>query len=97
MTEEEIKEMFEKIQGQIKILEGFKKSLESFTTIPFNVDKAWRERFKDIVGLKVSTKDLDSEDQAVNEGGAGTYDVLGDPDGFLEFTVQGTTYYIPYY
>lgn len=47
--------------------------------------------------LKKSTKGTDTEDQAVDEGGAGTYNVLKEPDGFLEITINNLTYYLPYF
>lgn len=45
----------------------------------------------------VSSKTAASETQAVDEGGAGTYDVAKAPDGFVQTTVANTTYYIPMY
>lgn len=47
--------------------------------------------------LSVSTKGADEEDQAVNEAGSGTYNVLKEPVGFLEVEIDGTTYNLPYY
>lgn len=42
-----------------------------------------------------STKGATSENQAVNEGGSATYNVLKAPDGFLQITINGVLYYIP--
>ena len=70
--------------------------LRSSTTIPYDIDQAFQQRIGDKT-LKVSTKGVNTEDQAVNEGGVATYDVLGDPDGFLQITIANTIYYLPYY
>ncbi len=75
----------------------FIQSLKNATTIPFDVDGAFRDRLSDSLDLMVSTKGANSEDQAVDEGGSATYDVLGDPAGFLEINIAGTVYYLPYY
>lgn len=90
---EEIKQLQEQVVKLTQRLD----SLQSSTTIPFDVDRAFRDRFRDITGLSVSSKNLDSEDQAVNEGGASTYSVMGDPDGFLQITISNVAYYIPYF
>ena len=89
--------MNEDLARRVEQLELEIKNLKSSTTIPFEVDRAFRDRFRDILILKPSSKNLDSEDQAVDESGSGTYSVLGDPDGFLVTVVAGTNYYIPYY
>jgi hypothetical protein len=75
----------------------FTQSLKSSSSIPYDVDGAFRDRLRNIFALYVSSKSADSEDQSVNEAGSGTYSVMGDPDGFLEITVDGTLYYIPYF
>lgn len=76
----------------------FMQNMKSFDSIPVEVDKALRRRLlSSIAQLAVSTKGLDTEDQAVDEGGAATYSVLGDPDGFLEIAINGTIRYLPYY
>lgn len=43
----------------------------------------------------VSSKSSSSENQAVSEGGAASYNVLKAPDGFLQITINSSTYYIP--
>lgn len=48
-------------------------------------------------GLTVSAKAVSSEDQAVDEAGSATYNVLTEPVGWLQVTVGGATYYIPRY
>lgn len=90
MTEIEI------IKKELETLKEEFNKLRSSTTIPYDIGVAFKERVSG-VQLAVSTKNLDSEDQSVDEGGAATYSVLGDPDGFLEITLGPTTYYLPYY
>lgn len=75
----------------------FIQSLKSSTSIPFEVDGAFRDRFGDLAGLALSAKVATTENQAVDEGGSATYNVLKEPDGFLEVAINGTTYYLPYY
>lgn len=47
--------------------------------------------------LSASSKGASSENQAVNEAGVSSYNVLGTPDGFDERNDGGTTKYYPYY
>lgn len=47
--------------------------------------------------LSVSSKGSTTENKTVNEGGVATYNVLTQPDGFLEIEIAGTTYYVPYF
>lgn len=102
--QEEISQLKEKIaslESQLTQMEGintFIQSLKASTTIPFEVDRAFRDRFRDILTLSVSSsKTADSEDVTVNEGGSSSYAVMNDPVGFLEFTIAGTVYYVPYF
>ena len=77
---------------------NFMQALKSSTTIPHDVDGAFRTRLSNSLGeLSVSAKGVDTEDVAVNEAGAGSYAVMNDPDGFLQVTISGTIYYIPYF
>jgi len=83
---------------QLEELVAFKKSLESASNIPFNVDRAFRFRLRGLANnLEVSSKAADSEDQTVNESGSSSYSVLSDPVGFLSIEIEGTTYNLPYY
>jgi hypothetical protein len=90
---------YDTLSQQTQMMMAFINSLKAAGTIPYDVDEAITDRIKRkaILGLTVSGKDLDSEDQTVQEGGALSYSVLGDPDGFLEVTIGGVVYYIPYY
>lgn len=78
---------------------SFMESLKASTSIPLEVDQAFRFRLGlDTVPLTaVSSKNADSEDIPVDEGGAALYDVMGDPVGFLQLTLGNTTYYVPYF
>lgn len=95
MTPEE-KQLLENLKRKVTSLEEENKKLQSSSTIPFSVDNALRDRFiKGIPNLSVSSKGADTEDQAVDESGSGSYSVMGDPDIFLEVSINGTTYYLP--
>ena len=88
----------EQLKKEVSDLKAWKASLERSSTIPLAIDQSFKQRFTNITGLKVSTtKLLNDEDQAVNEGGVATYSVMGDPDGFLEVTIDQVPYYIPYF
>lgn len=89
--------MNDELEKKILALENWKKSLENSQSIPLNVNQAFARRLTGNLGLSSSSKSNSSENQAVNEGGAATYNVLKSPDGFLQITIDGTTYYIPYF
>ena len=74
-------------------------SLKASTTIPLNIDNAFRDRFKisEFVQLSATVKTAGSETQAVNEGGVATYSVAKPMDGFEERVVGGVARYYPYY
>lgn len=89
----------EDLQRQINELKAEIEMLKADTTIPFNVEQAFRSRLRiqDLAELASSSKTAASETQAVNEAGVGSYNVAKPPDGFREYVVGGTTLYIPYY
>ena len=89
-------EELEQLKQEVKELQDWKKSLERDSTIPINIDQSFRARFAGD-DLILSTKSSSSENQAVDEGGAATYNVLKSPDGFLEIEISGTIYYLPYF
>lgn len=87
----------EEIQRQLNELLAWKKSLERSSTIPLNIDQSFRERL-DSKQIKTSIKEITSENQAVDEAGSATYDVLTIPDGFGQTTLEdGSIIYIPYF
>lgn len=85
------------LEQRVKALEDKFKSLQSSTTIPYDIDGAFRKRFASSIGLVASSKGANSEDVTINEAGSASKDVLGDPVGFLEVMVGGSIRYIPYY
>lgn len=96
----------QKLQRQIDELQKQLDTLKSSTTIPFDIDKAFRKRFDldNMIDQReldayiiTSSKSATSENQAVDEAGAATYSVLKKPDGFVEIVISGTTYYLPYF
>ena len=81
-------------EQKLNTLLEWKKSLESYQSIPLQIDQSFRARFAIPI---LSTKSITSENQAVNEAGVATYSVLKTPDAFLKVTVGTTTYNIPVY
>lgn len=90
MSPEELKRL-EAVERQLL-------ALNNNATIPFDIGEALKARILGDAGVaSISTKLATSEDQAVDEAGAATYEVLKSPDGFLQVTLLGNIYYIPYY
>lgn len=88
------------LKQQVATLTERLDKLNSSTTIPFETDRAFRDRLKDITGFSVSVKGADTEDVTVvdTDGGViNTYVVMNDPDGFLQVTINGIVYYLPYF
>ena len=80
------------LEKRIIELEAVVKSLRASTTIPFDI----RNAFSAGSGvLTFSSKGATSENQAVNEAGSATYDVLKKPDAFLQITIDGSVKFIP--
>jgi hypothetical protein len=88
--------MEQELFKRITELENRLKLLENTTTIPLEIDRAFRDRLgiDEKTTLGASTKNISTETQAVNEGGAGSYSVPKMFDGFYQ-TEAGT--HIPYY
>lgn len=90
MTPEELKRL-ETLEAQIK-------ALNNNATIPFETGEAFKARILQDAGVVfTSSKSVTSENKSVNEAGASTYSVLNAPDGFLQVTLLGNIYYLPYY
>ena len=89
----------DQLKLEVAILKKRLDDLSAFATIPYDVEKAFRDRLRiiEFARLSASTKSASSENQAVNEAGAASYSVLKPPDGFREFVVSGNTLYIPFY
>lgn len=89
-------------EKRIDELEKIVKSLSSSTTIPLNVDGAFRKRLGidslSKVKLNTSTKSTTSEIITIDEAGSSIKYAQGIPDGYTQTTLSdGTIIYIPYY
>lgn len=88
----------ENLQEQINKLEEQWNLLSSSTTIPKEIDAAFRARLKDISQtISISATSASAHNQSVNESGSGSYSVLGIPTGYLTVIVSGTPRDIPYF
>ena len=87
------------LEKRITTLEQEMNALKASTTIPIDVDGAFRDRLGilNLALLAESTKNPSTETQAVAEGGVASYSVAKPVDGFREFVVGGSVLYIPYY
>lgn len=91
------------LEKRIDKLEQEIQSLKSFTTIPFDVDKAFRSRFgiDNLSLIAASVKSASSENVTAVTGvnfiaeTTTTNTVLDNPDIFLEVIVDNTIYYLP--
>lgn len=92
MTPEE-KQLLTELNERLKRVEGYTTSLGGSLEFK-NLIKTYAG---EVNVLSVSSKGASTEDQAINEGGVATYNVMGDPDGFLEVEINQTIYYIPYF
>lgn len=93
-----VQQEVERLQDLVDGLQGQLDMLKSNSTIPNDIGEAMKARvLTDVNPVAISSKSSTSENQAVNESGASSYSVLKAPDGFLETTINGTTYYIPYF
>ena len=84
-------------EARLNEVYAFFKTLQAGGTLTHDFDVAITDRLKRkaILGLTVSAKGVDTEDQTVQESGSSTYSVMGDPDLFLQVSIGGTTYYLP--
>lgn len=87
MTPDE-KLQFEQLKAEVN-------ALRATSTIPFDIENAFRDRLRIATTPTVSAKSNISESIPVNTA-AGTLVQLF-PDAFLQVNVGGTTYYIPVY
>lgn len=86
----------EQLLERIQALEDKLRLLGNTTTIPREIDTAFRDRLgiDDKTTFSGSTKNPSTETQVVNEGGSASYSVAKPPDGFYQ-TEDG--YHVPYY
>lgn len=98
MTTQELEQQVKTLVAENKALKARLDALNNNATIPFDTGEAFKARVLSDVGVALtSTKSATSENKSVNEGGASTYDVMNKPDGFLEISILGNIYYVPYF
>ena len=74
----------------------FMQDMKAHTTIPFETQQAFRERFSDLLGFSLSATAATAHDVSVNEAGISTYTVMDNPNAFLRLTTNtGTAYDVP--
>jgi len=90
--ENELLRRIEKLEKELNLL-------KAGSTIPFEVEQAFRNRLRisQYSTLVADSKAASSENQAVNEAGASSYNVLKPPDRFIATIINNTTVYIPGY
>lgn len=92
--EQEIQQLKKKMQA----MEDFINSLKSSSSIPMEIDSAFRDRLVgDISALVPSTVSPTTHNKAVNEAGSASYSVMNIPTGFIEANVAGVKRVIPYF
>lgn len=93
--QEEINQLKRQVEDLTRQVENFSNS----TKITFDDEQALRTRLRidEFTPFTTSAKSASSENQAVNEAGMATYDVMKKPDGFIQVTIGANTYYIPYF
>ena len=84
------------LKSRVDELERLFKLLSSSTTIPYDVGEAFKKRLQ-VVGGDSNATLASTETQAVNEAGAGTYNVAKPMDGFITIVVNGNSRKVPYY
>jgi hypothetical protein len=97
MTPQELK--IQELETSIANLQNEVNLLKATATIPFDVEMAFRKRLNidSFTPTETSSKGATTENQSVNESGASSYSVLKAPDGFLQITLSGSVYYLPYF
>jgi hypothetical protein len=88
------------LERRVAELEKLVKALAASSTIPFNVEQAFKERLKlKSFGLVSIATSFDTGQylRAVDEGGMSSYNVVAPPDDILLIRFDGHTYGIPAY
>lgn len=95
----QLKETITSLQNQLNDVNIFVQQLKASSSIPLNVDQAFRKRFglDLLTNLTLSTKVATSENKTVDEAGSATYGVMNKPDGFVQVTVNNVLVFIPYF
>lgn len=86
------------VEQRITQLENEMRQLRAASTIPYDVEVAFKSRLNIEQGeLLTSTKAASTESKLVDEAGSSSYSVSKLMDGFVQKNLLGTTIYIPYY
>jgi hypothetical protein len=85
----------EELLQRIEALERTIDAMRAGATIPFDIGEAFKDRLGSSItaGAASGTTYL----RAVDEGGAGVYNVAKAMDGSIPFTLNGSIYNIPFY
>jgi len=82
------------LKNKVEELEKKYNDFSDYSTIPLEVQRALENRLS---GISLSSSSHSGESQAVDEGGASTYNVMTTADGFVQTKINGATVYIPYF
>lgn len=94
----DLKQEVNKLDSKMDEIFEMIKSLGNSSTIPIDVDAAFRDRFlQDLAVIQPSTVGATTHNKTVNEGGTDVYAVMNKPDGFVQSEVNGSTVIIPYF
>lgn len=89
-------ERISKLEAQVAELTQQLKALSSFNTIPFNVEKAFKNRLTSDLQPHVTnvTDDFPANplSELVDEGGSATYRVMSPPDYAIRLHLGGNVY-----
>lgn len=101
MTPEQ-QQQFDYLRKEVERLTKLFDLISATSTIPKSIDDAFRARLgirdlQKIPSLSLSAVSASAHNKAVNEAGASSYQVLNNPNGFLQVIIGGITYVIPYY
>ena len=90
-------QQFSQVMEELNAIRAAVESLNAESTIPYEIEKAFRKRLGliNMTNIIASSKSSLSEAQPVNEGGSGSYSVLKNPDAYVQFTLNNQIYYIP--
>lgn len=80
-----------RLEAQVAQLTQFVGALRSTSLIPFDVEKAFRDRLRILYPIHKVVYDLAGEavnnNRTVNEGGTSSYSVLAPPDAWIFITI----------
>lgn len=91
----DIYQQVQQLQAQVAELTAVINSLRNGSSIPFDIDAAFNDRFGG--GLKLDSIAGVQYTKSVNEAGSDVYTVSKVMDGTAEATYNGTRIFIPFY